>query len=229
MSNNSDFDEHIGAAMAKLVTDFPIHSSDIQETLAGVTAAAVDLIGGVDYADVLLIEDDHFDSIASTAPIVEELDAVQERLGQGPCLQAAVADSVIRCADLRDESRWPEFATAATKLGVRSMLSFQLYTSKGGAGALNLLGNAPRAFSAEGEALGAILATHAAVALAAINREHQYESALASRDNIGQAKGILMERFSIDAVQAFDMLKRLSQSTNTPIRTLAKRTITTKS
>jgi GAF domain-containing protein len=228
MSDNSDFDAHIGAAMAKLVTDFPIHSSDIQETLAGVTAAAVDLIGGVDYADVLLIEDDHFDSIAPTAPIVKELDAVQERLGQGPCLHAAVADSVIRCADLRQESRWPEFAAAATKLGVHSMLSFQLYNSNGGAGALNLLGSAPRAFSAEGEALGAILATHAAVALAAINREHQFESALASRDNIGQAKGILMERFSIDAVQAFDMLKRLSQSTNTPIRTLAKRTITTR-
>jgi transcriptional regulator with GAF, ATPase, and Fis domain len=228
MSNDSDFDEHIGAAMAKLVTDFPLGSSDVRETLAGVTAAAVDLISGVDYADVLLIEKDHFDSIASTAPVVKELDAVQERLGQGPCLQAAVADSVIRCADLRDDPRWPQFAAAATRLGVHSMLSFQLYTSKGGAGALNLLASAPRAFSAEGEALGAVLATHAAVALAAINREHQFESALASRDNIGQAKGILMERLSIDAVQAFAMLKQLSQSTNTPLRTIAERVITTR-
>jgi len=228
MSNDADFDEHIGAAMAKLVSDFPLGSSDIRETLAGVTAAAVDLISGADCADVLLIEEDHFDSIAPTAPVVEELDTVQERLGQGPCLQAAVADSVIRCADLRDEPRWPQFAAAATRLGVHSMLSFQLYTSKGGAGALNLLGSAPRAFSAEGEALGAVLATHAAVALAAINREHQFESALASRDNIGQAKGILMERLSIDAVQAFALLKKLSQSTNTPLRTIAQRVITTR-
>jgi transcriptional regulator with GAF, ATPase, and Fis domain len=228
MSNDSDFDEHIGAAMAKLVSDFPLGSSAIRETLAGVTAAAVDLIRGVDYADVLLIEKDHFDSIAATAPVVKELGAVQERLGQGPCLQAAVADSVIRCADLRDDPRWPQFAAAATRLGVHSMLSFQLYTSKGGAGALNLLGSAPRAFSAEGEALGAILATHAAVALAAIHREHQFESALASRDNIGQAKGILMERLSIDAVQAFALLKKLSQSTNTPLRTIAQRVITTR-
>ncbi|MDT5203627.1 MAG: hypothetical protein QOD34_263 [Mycobacterium sp.] len=228
MSNDSDFDEHIGTAMAKLVTDFPLGSSAIQETLAGVTAAAVDLIRGVDYADVLLIEKDHFDSIAATAPVVKELDAVQERLGQGPCLQAAVADSVIRCADLRDDPRWPQFAAAATRLGVHSMLSFQLYTIKGGAGALNLLGSAPRAFSAEGEALGAVLATHAAVALAAINREHQFESALASRDNIGQAKGILMERLSIDAVQAFALLKQLSQSTNTPLRIIAQRVITTR-
>jgi transcriptional regulator with GAF, ATPase, and Fis domain len=228
MSNDSDFDEHIGTAMTKLVTDFPLGSSDIRETLAGVTAAAVNLIRGVDYADVLLIEKDHFDSIAATAPVVKELDTVQERLGQGPCLQAAVADSVIRCADLRDDPRWPQFAAAATRLGVHSMLSFQLYTIKGGAGALNLLGSAPRAFSAEGEALGAVLATHAAVALAAINREHQFESALASRDNIGQAKGILMERLSIDAVQAFALLKQLSQSTNTPLRIIAQRVITTR-
>jgi transcriptional regulator with GAF, ATPase, and Fis domain len=227
MSNDSDFDEHIGAAMAKLVTDFPINTSNIEETLAGITAAAVDMIVGVDYADVLLIKKDHFDSIAPTAPLVKELDAVQERFGEGPCLQAAVADSVIRCADLREEPRWPQFASAAVKLGVHSSLSFQLYTTKGGAGALNLLGSAPRAFSLEGEALGAMLATHAAVALAAINREQQFESALASRDNIGQAKGILMERFSIDAVQAFDMLKTLSQTTNTPLRILAERVIET--
>jgi transcriptional regulator with GAF, ATPase, and Fis domain len=178
MSNASDFDDHIGAAMAKLVSDFPLFGSNIQETLAGITAAAVDLINGVDYADVMLIEKDHFDSIAPTAPLVKELDAVQERLGQGPCLQAAVAHSVIRCSDLREEPRWAQFAAAAVQLGVHSMLSFQLYTTKGGAGALNLLASAPRAFSAEGEALGAVLATHAAVALAAINREHQFESAL---------------------------------------------------
>jgi transcriptional regulator with GAF, ATPase, and Fis domain len=228
MSNDSDFDEHIGAAMAKLVTDFPLSTSNIEETLAGITAAAVDMVVGVDYADVLLIEDDHFDSIAPTAPLVKELDAVQERFGEGPCLQAAVADSVIRCVDLREERRWPQFASAAVELGVHSSLSFQLYTTKGGAGALNLLGSAPRAFSLEGEALGAMLATHAAVALAAINRERQFESALASRDNIGQAKGILMERFSIDAIQAFDMLRKLSQSTNTPLRNIAERVIATR-
>jgi hypothetical protein len=228
LSNDIDFDEHIGAAMAKFVTKFPINTSGIEETLAGITAAAVEMIIGVDYADVMLIKNDHFDSIAPTAPLVKELDCVQERLGEGPCLHAAVADSVIRCPDLRDEPRWPQFASAAVELGVHSSLSFQLYTTKGGAGALNLLGSAPHAFSLEGEALGAMLATHAAVALAAINREQQFESALASRDNIGQAKGMLMERFSIDAVQAFDMLKKLSQSTNTPLRTIAARVIATR-
>jgi transcriptional regulator with GAF, ATPase, and Fis domain len=216
------------AAMAELATNFPTPTGDIQATLASVTAAAVDLIRGVDHADILLIQDDRFVSMAPTSPIAKELDAVQERLGQGPCLQAAVAGSVIRCTDLREETRWPQFAAAAVELGMHSVLSFQLYTQRGGAGALNLLGSAPRAFSLEAEAVGALLATHAAVALAAVNREHQFESGLASRDQIGQAKGILMERFTIDAVQAFDMLRRLSQNMNTPLRVIAERVIATR-
>jgi hypothetical protein len=226
MSSDAEHDEQLQAAIAALATNFPLDSGDVQAALASVTAAAVDLIDGVDSADILLIREGSFDSRAATSPVVEELDAVQHRFQQGPCLQAAVADSVIRCTDLSEDPRWPLFAAAAVKLGVHSMLSFQLYTHRGaGAGALNLLGHAPHTFTLEAEALGAVLATHAAVALAAVNREQEFRSALASRDHIGQAKGILMERFTIDAVAAFDMLRKLSQTTNTPLRTIAERVI----
>jgi AmiR/NasT family two-component response regulator len=105
------------------------------------------------------------------------------------------------------------------------MLSFRLYTHLGGTGALNLLGGIPRALSQEAEALGAMFATRAALALSAANTREQFSSALASRDHIGQSKGIIMERFNVDAVRAFDMLKRLSQESNTPIRDLAERVI----
>ncbi len=105
------------------------------------------------------------------------------------------------------------------------MHSFQLYTHRGGAGALNLVGSAPRAFTQEAEAFGAMLATHAVLALCVANTRDQFFSALASRDHIGQAKGIIMERFNIDAVQAFELLTELSQDTNTPIRELAERVI----
>ena len=70
-----------------------------------------------------------------------------------------------------------------------------------------------------------MLVTHAAVALSAVNTRQQIDSALASRDHIGQAKGIVMERFDVDAVQAFAMLKTLSQESNTPLRQLAERVI----
>ena len=67
-----------------------------------------------------------------------------------------------------------------------------------------------------------MLATHAAVALIAANRQHQFESALASRDVIGQAKGIIMERHDLDAVRAFELLIRMSQNSNTPVSVIAR-------
>jgi AmiR/NasT family two-component response regulator len=78
----------------------------------------------------------------------------------------------------------------------------------------------------ESQALGAMLATHAAIALITDDRQHQFESALASRDVIGQAKGMIMERFSVDATRAFEMLRKISQASNTPVNDIARRLTT---
>jgi transcriptional regulator with GAF, ATPase, and Fis domain len=225
MSDSASHDALLHAAMDRLAKNFPLSTGSIEDTLASVTSAAVELIDGIDHADVLLIEQDRYASMASTAPIAEELDSIQESLHEGPCLEAAVSESLIRCTDLSNEPRYPRFSAAATKLGVRSMLSYQLFSDGAAKGALNLLGSVPHTFSLEAEALGAMLATHAALAFSVVEREGQFYSALASRDHIGQAKGMLMERFGIDSVEAFDMLRRLSQETNTPIRDLAERVI----
>ena len=77
----------------------------------------------------------------------------------------------------------------------------------------------------EGEAIGAVLATHAATAMMTVNTRQQFESALASRDLIGQAKGILMNRFSVDAVRAFELMVKQSQDTNVPVRDIAQQII----
>jgi GAF domain-containing protein len=220
--------EPIRAAMTELTQHFAQNIVDLEELLGTVAAAAVALLPGVDCADVLLIDGDDFRSIAPTAPVVAELDVAQQRLREGPCLQAAVADSMIHCPDLSAEPRFPRFAPAAVDAGVHSMLSFQLYIHQDrGAGALNLCGHTPRVFTFEEQAIGAMLATHAAIALLAANKQHQFESALASRDLIGQAKGILMERFHLDAVAAFRLITRYSQDTNTPVHNVAQRIVDT--
>jgi transcriptional regulator with GAF, ATPase, and Fis domain len=225
MFGDTRFDVQVHSVMMQLADNFPLQPIPVEDTLAGVTAAAVELIDGVDHADVLLIDGDQCDSMAPTAPVAKELDTIQLQLQQGPCLQAAVADAVIRSPDLRVEQRWPHFAAAAINLGIFRVISFQLYTHHRGAGALNLLSRTAGAFTHEAEALGAMLATHAALALAAASTRQQFASALSTRDHIGQAKGILMERFNIDAVRAFEILKQLSQQTNTPLRELALRVI----
>ena len=105
------------------------------------------------------------------------------------------------------------------------MLSFQLFTDQKKMGALNFYGEQPAVFDDDAVEMGLILATHAALAWKLLRREEQFRSALGSRDIIGQAKGMLMERFKIDAVQAFELLKRLSQNSNTPVATVARQLV----
>lgn len=227
MGNEDTAAEIIRSAMAELAVDLSV-GTDVEPILQAVTTYAVELIPEVDFADVLLFADGRHQSIAPTNPLATDLDNMQVGLQQGPCLAAATADATVVCSDLTADERWPDFARAAVAAGVHSMMSFQLYTDSksarggvGGRGALNLFSNKHFEYTIEHQAIGAMLATQAATALIAADRQTQFESALASRDLIAQAKGILMERFKVDAVRAFELIKRLSQDTNTPVRVLA--------
>jgi len=216
--NDSDFADLLANTMSDLIERVSHPSDDINSTLYGVTTAAVELIDGVDAADVLLISElDHYQSVAATSPLPSKLDGFQRDFQNGPCVVAADGDPVVRCDDLRTDPRWPNFAKSAVSVGVHSVLSFQLYTNGAGMGALNLFGMRAGVFGNEDEALGAMLATHAALALMAQDKERQFRSALASRDLIGQAKGMIMERFHVDAIRAFQLLTAMSQNSNTRV------------
>jgi hypothetical protein len=228
MTTRDDYDATVRTAMNEIAGHFD-RQDDLEATLAAVTGAAVDLIDGVDYADVLMITDGQFRSMTPTNPMVVELDELQRSAGQGPCMDAATGDSIVRSPDLRTDERWPLFAAGAVQRGVHSMLSFQLYThEKGGAGALNLFGRMPQVFDDESEVAGTMLATQAAIAIITTDRNHQFESALASRDLIGQAKGIIMERYGVDAVAAFNMIRKLSQDSNQKVTQIARRVVETR-
>jgi GAF domain-containing protein len=211
------------SVMAELVAHHRVADHDPEAALTTITAAAVSIIDGVDYADVMLIDHDDVQSRAATAPVVAELDAVQRCLRRGPCLRAAVTATVVSCPDLAGDRRWPRFAAAATDAGVRSMLSVPLVTDRHGGAALNLMGSQPEAVPSADHALASVLASHASIALIAADRSRQFQAALASRDVIGQAKGIVMEQLGVDAGGAFELLVTISQETNTPVRIVAQR------
>ena len=201
----------------------------VEEVLAGVTAAAMQLIPGTDTAGVLLIgKGGKFDSVAGTDELPHQLDELQMKFNEGPCVQAALDDVIVRTEDFRSEERWPKYSPAVVEIGVLSGLSIKLYTAERTAGALNLFAFKPHAFDADDETTGVVLAAHAAAAILASRHGEQLESALSTRDRIGQAKGIIMERFSIDDVQAFEMLRRLSQDSNTRLIDVAQRVIETR-
>lgn len=196
-----------------------------EDILVGVTEAAVELIPGVDTAGILLIRKDGFDSIGGTTDLPQHLDDLQMTFSEGPCVQAALAEPVVRTDDFRLERRWPRYGPAAVEAGVLSGLSFKLFTADRTAGALNLFSFKTNTWDTEAETVGMILAAHAAAAVLSNQENTQLEAAILTRDRIGQAKGIIMERFHVDEVRAFDMLKQLSQESNTKLTVLAERVI----
>ncbi|PRC48044.1 hypothetical protein C6A85_81845, partial [Mycobacterium sp. ITM-2017-0098] len=158
-----------------------------------------------------------------------ELDELQRTLQEGPCLDAALdQDDIVRTNDFHDEARWPAYSAAVVKLGVLSGLSFRLYTKDRITGALNLFGFQPVQWTGEQQVTGSVLAAHAAAAIMSNRQGEQLLSAVASRDRIGQAKGIIMERFDVDDVRAFELLRRLSQDGNIPLVDIALRVIETR-
>lgn len=201
----------------------------LDDILSGVTTAAKDLISGVDAAGILLVgRNGNFESLAQVTDLPHQLDELQMRFGEGPCVQAALEDVVVRTDDFRHETRWPRYAPACVELGVLSSLSFKLYTADRTAGALNLFGFQPDVWDSEAETIGTVLAAHAAAAVLASRQEGQLRSALSTRDRIGQAKGIIMERYKVDDIQAFEMMRRLSQDSNKKLTEIAQQVIDTR-
>jgi ANTAR domain/GAF domain len=201
----------------------------VEQVLKDVTSTATELIPGADTAGVLLVgPGGKFESLAGTTELPHQLDELQMTFQEGPCVQAALDDVIVRTDAFREESRWPSYSKAAVEVGVLSGLSFKLYTADRTAGALNLFGFEPNTWDGEAETIGTVLAAHAAAAILASRQGQQLESALSTRDRIGQAKGIIMERYDVDDVQAFEMLRRLSQESNIKLIDIAQQVIDTR-
>lgn len=198
----------------------------VTATLQHITASATELVEGCDAAGILVLRGKKAETLASTDPLVIECDELQERLGHGPCFDAArtsAGERVFRIADLTTEQqRWPDYAPQVRALGVGSMMGFLLYTEDEDLGALNLYSRKAGAFTKASELAGWLLASHAAIALSSARTHAQMERAVATRHVIGEAMGILMGARHLTEEQAFDVLRRHSQKKNIKLRDVAR-------
>jgi len=174
------------------------------------------------YAGVMLIHaGQQVETAAATDPLVAELDQAQIECGEGPGLGVLDERSTVTVRDTKVDERWPQWAGKIAELGVRSVLSARLSTGSTDVGTLNLFHTEPDAFDADDEAIASIFARHAAVALANARQAENLWLAIDARKLVGQAQGILMERFDLDADQAFAVLLRYSQDRNLKLRAVA--------
>jgi hypothetical protein len=224
--------EQLAAAFAHIASVLST-AADTEELLQRVVQLAVATIDSCDFAGVMTRPNGRPLTAAASAPIVRTLDLLQLEAREGPCLDVIEHASSRYAVDLLGDERWPSFAQAAVETGVRSVLAFHLGV-EGIAAALNLYAQLPDAFSPSDRAHGAIFATHASVALAqqhqhaaVVNRADTLQQALTTRELIGQAQGILMEREGISGPEAFDILRRASQHLNVKLRDVAQRLVDT--
>ncbi|MGY1705392.1 GAF and ANTAR domain-containing protein [Geodermatophilus sp. SYSU D00697] len=215
--------DHLGDVMTRVARQLQESHGDVEATLHAITAAAVSTVPNADECGIsYVIGRSRVESRAPTGDLPRQVDALQEHLGQGPCLDAVWEEDVVRVDDVGTDERWPEFARQAPGLGVRSMMCFQLFVHGDQMGALNTYSSEPDAFDDESQDVGLVFAAHAAVALAGAEHEENLRAGMTNRDVIGQAKGILMERHRLTADQAFGVLARASQELNRKLVDIAR-------
>jgi GAF domain-containing protein len=220
--------ESIAEAFARIAVE--LHDQpDTDHTVQAVAEFAVDAVNA-DYVGVMLIHGGRRVEIAATTdPRVDKADQLQLELDEGPCLSAIDAGANVLIPDTEAELRWPRWCREVSQLGMQSVLSIRLATDKSKVGALNLYANTTNRFSrADDVAVARILAHHASVALDNARRQDSLRQAADARTVVGQAQGILMERFDLDADQAFAVLRRYSQSENIKLAEVAGTLIATR-
>ncbi|RZT27634.1 GAF domain-containing protein [Kribbella sp. VKM Ac-2569] len=209
-----------------------LHSAGgVEETIDAVVQFALQALS-CSYSGVALYTRGRRPEIpAVTDPVVAEIYNLQIDNGAGPLIESLQHQSVVLVRDTTVDARWPTWAAAVARLGVRSVLDVPLAVGAASSrsfGVLGLYSPDPDAFGPDDEAIAHILARHASVAVATARHEQTMARAVDARKLVGQAMGILMERYGLDDDRAFAILKRYSQDTNTKLRDVAQQLIDTR-
>lgn len=160
---------------------------------------------------------------ARTGDLVDTLDDLQYSLGEGPCYETLRGADVVVAPHIRHDQRWPRYVPEAVPTGLRSQLAVRLFLDhEGTVGGLNFYSTVSDDIAPDAESVADLFAAHAAIALGAARDRDQLNEALVTRKVIGQAIGILMERYRIDEDRAFGFLVRASSTSNTKVRDVAQ-------
>jgi hypothetical protein len=209
-----------------------IGADDLTGTLNQILRYTVRVLTHCHSASVTLWSNDRALPAAATGRVPVELDEAQFASGSGPALDALHADSPEKAPRFAD-SDWPELTAAAEKHGVVGGMFVGLFvhqpTEWSPLGVLSLYSDAVDGFEPEDEEFASILAAYIAVSVAMERQRNEVERreaalhrSLSTRDIIGQAKGILMERRKLSAGEAFDVLRRVSQRLNVKLAEVAQ-------
>lgn len=211
----------LSRTLAAMATELEERRS-LDDTMATVSRYACTLLDADDAGILRLPNRVDLSTAFGTGPVVDQAHRLQVELDEGPCLDAIEGRATYVTNDTADDPRWPRWGAAAARIGIRSAVGVRLATATRGFGSLNVYARRPDAFETEHAELAELLAAHVTVALAAADREGNLGTALETRGLIGQAQGIVMQTFGVDADTAFSVLRRISQHENVRLNALAE-------
>jgi len=199
----------------------------VEETLQAIASTARRSIPGFDHVGISLMHaDGKIETKAATDDLVLRLDSLQYGLNEGPCVSSLREQPMLVVDHLAHQQRWPRFVPEAVKLGLRSQMALRLYVDdEGTMGGINLYSTSSDTISDDAPAAAQVFAAQAAVALGRAQEVDQLNEALRSRQQIGTALGIIIERYKLDEQAAFNFLARLSSLSNVKLRDIAARVV----
>jgi GAF domain-containing protein len=203
---------------------------DVDDTLDGVLKLAV-WVAPCDVASVSLRhgEDKRVETTAASDPVAQRAHELQQELGEGPCLDVVWDEEGVNVVPrVGDSERWPRWAGHAAELGLSSMIAVRLFTREQTIGALDLYSHELHDYDTDDVLAARVVAARVSSVLARAQHEKTLWDAIDSRHQIGQAQGILMERYHLTADQAFAVLRRYSQEQNRKLRVVANEVVNTR-
>lgn len=202
-----------------------LEPGDLDQTLSRITAAAVEMLPEVEYASITVKHaDDRLETVAPTDDLLWGVDAAQYELREGPCYEAAADTVHISSPNLAADPRFPRYAAVAVAAGIHAQAGLRLFDAPKSQGALNLYARTVGAFEDLGT-LSTLFTHQAAVAIGYAREIANLQEAVRTRGVIGQAVGMVMERYKLSDQRAFAFLTRLSQHNNVKLRTVAEQIV----
>jgi GAF domain-containing protein len=213
----------VGQAIASAARSMN-HKRTLDETLQAIVEVARASVPGFDEVGIsTLHKDGKVQTRAATGDLVHQLDDLQYGLSEGPCVDTLREAHVVVAPHIQHDQRWPRYVPAAVERGLRSQLAVRLYLDdQGTLGGLNLYSTTSDDVDPEAEGTAELFAAHAAIALGNARERENLNQALHSRKVIGQAVGILMERYEMNEDRAFAFLVRASSHANIKLRDVAQ-------
>ena len=219
-----EYAENLPEELAWAARDMATAHTDGARLVATISNAARQIVPTAEYVSVVVVTQGKIEQVAAADDLAGICDNLQCNLGEGPSLDAAAHHDSVLIDDISRERRWSQFTPAVAAAGVRALMCVPFDVDLRTTGTINMYSSATGAFSGCSREVE-LFTSHAGGAVAASREREHLREEIQSRDVIGQAKGMLMERYGIEADQAFDLLRTLSQDSDVTLTQIAQQVV----